>query len=607
MKKLLLLTALALSGFGVFAQTAGGPDLYGYVWRDSNDPNGPLYNWVEVTGQPETVTITGLADDNITGPYLLPAPFQYYWYTVDRFWVGSNGYISFQPAQISHPFPIIPTPNTLNNFLAGMMTDLNFSGAGNPANCYYWTSPAQDSVVITYDSVPFWTNVGPQWTGDNTFQIILNYNDSSITYQYKTQTGASASTTSFVTVGIENNSGTDGLMVLQDLYPPSQYSIRYVPPTSTTLQINDASTVYNDNDITGARFISKNPTGAFLLNTQVKNSGNTTLNPFSVTGIVRAANNSIQVSNTVTTNTLLPSQTQDIAYVNPFVPVNSGTFRFINTTTLPGDATPSNDGLTMELQVVDTTLVTIELGYDNGVAAAGGISWNGGDGGCANYFIPPFYPCDITKVSAYIVADPNVVGYYMKVYDDDGLNASAGTLLDSVFIPGGTFNTNAFTQTTLTQPLRIDSGGYYVAWAMAGDGVALGQNAVAPYSNRTFEILSGVMADYRYREIEDLMIRSYISRVGVGIEENEAEGAFGQFFPNPATDRTSILIDATRITQSSIPVRIVDLQGKLVSNKIMPVQNNMLELSLSGLAAGQYAVIFNVGDREIARKISIVR
>jgi hypothetical protein len=195
----------------------------------------------------------------------------------------------------------------------------------------------------------------------------------------------------------------------------------------------------------------------------------------------------------------------------------------------------------------------------------------------------------------------------MKVYDDDGLNAAAGTLLDSIFIPGGTFNTNAFTQTTLTQPLRIDSGGYYVAWAMAGDGVALGQNAVAPYSNRTFEILSGVMADYRYREIEDLMIRSYISRVGVGIEENEAEGAFGQFFPNPATDRTSILIDATRITQSSIPVRIVDLQGKLVSNKIMPVQNNMLELSLSGLAAGQYAVIFNVGDREIARKISIVR
>ena len=142
------------------AQTSGGPDVYGNIWRDSNDPNGPSFNWIDISTSPNTVEIAGLADDNIVGPYFLPSPFQFYWYTVDRFWIGSNGYLIFQNASFAHPFPIIPTPDpTKNNFLGPMMTDLNFDktgpATGNPASCYYWTSTAQDSVIVTWDSVPF--------------------------------------------------------------------------------------------------------------------------------------------------------------------------------------------------------------------------------------------------------------------------------------------------------------------------------------------------------------------------------------------------------------------------------------------------------------------
>ncbi|MFM9009272.1 MAG: hypothetical protein ACKORE_11930 [Bacteroidota bacterium] len=138
MKKLYSLLLLSLVFRMVAAQTSGGPDTYGTIWRDSNDPNGPAYSWIDISTRAETMEISGLADDNIVGPFFLPAPFPYYWYTVDKFWIGSNGYIAFGPTQFAHPFPLIPTPNGANDYLAAMMTDLNFvntgtAGAGNPA------------------------------------------------------------------------------------------------------------------------------------------------------------------------------------------------------------------------------------------------------------------------------------------------------------------------------------------------------------------------------------------------------------------------------------------------------------------------------------------
>ena len=612
MKKCYTFILLTLLARLAFAQTSGGPDAYGTTWRDSNDPNGPAYAWLDISSRAETMEISGLADDNIVGPYFLPAPFPYYWYTVDKFWVGSNGYIAFGATQFAHPFPLIPTPNGANDYLAPMMTDLNFVntgtvGAGNPAACFYWKNAAMDSAVISFDSVPFWTSGTPQWTGNNSFQIVLNYSDSTITFQYKDQSGASLSTLDYVTTGIENASGTIGLQWGHDIYPPTQYAIRFYQPGSSTLQINDAASVYNNNPTSGARFVSRNTSGAFALTSMVKNAGNTSLGAFSVTGQVKAANNSIAVTNTVQTNPLPAQQTQLISFTNPFIPINAGTYRFINTTTLAGDAVPSNDPCTLELQVVDTTLTDIELKYDNGIAATAGISWNGGDGGCANYFIPPFYPCDITKVSAHIVADPNAVGYSMLVLDDDGPNGSAGTVLDSVGVAPGSIITGTFNTSQLTQPVRVDSGGFYVAWVMNGDGVALGQNQTTPLSNRTFEILSGVMADYRYREVEDLMIRATISRVATGVSENPADGFFGPAYPNPASGQVFIDLEASKIQSSELLVRLFDATGRLISTTTLAASANRIELPLSGLTSGLYTARIAVGDQEVSRRFTIAR
>ncbi len=48
---------------------SGGPDTFGYRWKDSDDPGEPTYSWVDITGT--GTEITGLGDDNNVGPLIL--------------------------------------------------------------------------------------------------------------------------------------------------------------------------------------------------------------------------------------------------------------------------------------------------------------------------------------------------------------------------------------------------------------------------------------------------------------------------------------------------------------------------------------------------------
>lgn len=609
MKKILLLIVACFSLTGMLqAQTSGGPDTYGYVWRDSNDPNGPTYSWITIDSLPGTTEITGLSDDNFVGPILLPAPFPYYWYTVNKFWVGSNGYLGFDPFLIAAPFPTIPTTgSTQNNFLAAFMSDLNFAGAANPARCLLWKSATNDTVIVTYKEVGFWVNAVPDYDGNNTFQIILNYNDSTITYQYESQTSSSPAAVDYISVGMENNSGAIGLEWGHDQYPSTQYAIRFYPPATTTLVVNDASTVFNDNPSSAGKFLSKNG-ATFALNTLVKNTGNSTLPSFNVESKVQAANNTISVTNSAPTTSLLPGDTQFINQTNQFNPTTAGIFRFITTTQLAGDATPSNNARTMELGVVDTTLTTTELAYDNGISSTTtGISWSGGNGGCANLFFPPYYPCDITQVKAYILADANGFGYDMKVYDNSGPNGTRGNLLDSVNVAPATFTVGSYVTTALNSPIRIDSGGFYVEWFMGGDGVALGQNQVAPFSNRAYEVLGTTMSEYRSREIEDLMIRAVIAKVGVGVNENKSANGFGEFFPNPSSEFSTITFDASAIKGSRVFAQVFDVNGRVVYSGQFNTADQRVVIPVKELSSGIYSVRLSSENTEVTKKLNVIK
>jgi hypothetical protein len=618
-KLFVLLAAGSLFSSTLVAQTQGGPDTYGYIWRDSNDPNGPTYSWIDITAEPSAILVTGLLDDNIRGPFTIGFPFHFYWYDVSTFRIGSNGFIGFTSTNVASPFPPIPAPTQIQNYMAIMTSDLTFVDNAVPpqpvpnAQCWYWTSDDNDTMIVSYLNVPFWDQVAPGYVGSNTFQVILSNIDSSITYQYQNQTGVSFGTLDFMTIGIENNSGNIGLQYSHDIYPPTTYAIKFYYPPTVTLAISDASTVYNTNDATAGLFLSRNG-GAFSMNTQIRNTGNQPLAPFNVFSRVVNNLNVAQATSTVPSSALTPGQTEDITFVPTFSPTVAGTYRYINDTQLAGDATPSNNQRVLELQVVDTTQTSILLTFDNGTdAGLGGLSWAGGGGGAGMHFIPPFYPCEITQLRAYIVANPNLVGCNLYVFDDDGPNGAPLTMLDSVYIDGVNVIVGGWNNIVLSTPVPITSGGFYLAFMMDGEGISIGQNQLAPFSNRTYEILGsafnpGSWADYRYREIEDIMLNAYISAVPVGIEEVEHIAAFGEFYPNPTSGEISLNYNFLKPV-SEVMVKVYDLEGKEVLSYATgnTAGSGKLLLNTSDLASGLYVCRITADDETFQRRFNLIR
>jgi hypothetical protein len=190
---------------------SGGPDPFGYTWKDSFDPGGPIYAWKDISAV--GALVTGLGDDNYVGPFPIGFTFGYYWFNVSQYWIFSNGYISF--SQPSLP----PNYSSLNCFKA----DLTFENGGQ---CRRWNN--QDSLVISFLNVPAWMS-----GGSHTFQLILDRLTGDITYQYGAQTGSVNPT-----IGIESPGlySTLYYMINQNPVPNSAVTF-YYPTTAPALDV----------------------------------------------------------------------------------------------------------------------------------------------------------------------------------------------------------------------------------------------------------------------------------------------------------------------------------------------------------------------------------
>lgn len=483
------------------AYSQGGPDTYGYTWKDSNDPNGPSYSWFNNVGTSDGFKVSGLADDNVVGPFNLAKSFQFYWYKVDKFWIGSNGYIAFNNTNNASPFPgTIPATSGGNDFIAGMMSDLNFTGSGNTGEV--WVSLLQDSTVVTFKDVPFWA-VGTGFTGSNTFQMILDRSDSSIIFNYKTQSGLTSNND--IAIGIENLTGAIGLAHSYDTYPSANYTVKFYYPPVVTYQVSDAGVEWNGNNENKGQFVPMNGSPR-LLKGNFSNAGNQNLGSFNATAnLVQQGGGSVFTSN-LTVPALNPGEDTTLVFPNMYTLSAAGTYSYnLNITPPPGDATPSNNSKTQELIAIDTNQAVIDLAYaDN--TAEGSLSWSGGDGGVGMYFEPPTYPAKLLYSNFFITANTNNNGFYAIIYDDDGPDNSPGTLLDSVFVPGTAITLNSYTQVSLGNTVVVNDGGVYLRWEMGGENINIGTDSDAPISRHAYEILGNTWAAYRQFDTEDFMM-----------------------------------------------------------------------------------------------------
>ncbi|RMI04788.1 MAG: hypothetical protein D6681_09100, partial [Calditrichaeota bacterium] len=220
----------------------GGPDAYGYRWIDSDEPGGPTFNWIDISG---VGTAVSLGDDDFVEVTL---PFTFNFYGVDHtlMKISSNGYLTFGPDGTDFSNDPIPDPNDPNDLIAPFWDDLNPSVGG----MIYYYSPDPNTFIVQWDQVPHFGTGGPY-----TFEAILKSNGQML-FQYLDMNSPLES----ATIGIENFDASIGLQVVYNApYMHNNLAIRIAAdspwlsenPTSGTILPGDSMDIMIIADATG--------------------------------------------------------------------------------------------------------------------------------------------------------------------------------------------------------------------------------------------------------------------------------------------------------------------------------------------------------------------
>ncbi len=506
MKRIFTLTGVLFLLITPKVFAAGGPDAYGYTWKDSNDPGGPVYNWIDISSV--GTLVNGLADDN-SCPTLIPIGFNfhYYWSDFNKVKIGSNGWISFDsPSNIASCFPSLPTPGgSADNILAAFMTDLTFLGVGNVAQCHYWTN-FSDTFIVQYSNVPYWMAGAPGYQGLNNFQIVLSGVDSSITFQYQTVSPVNdlGGCIDF-TIGIENLTGSIGLSVYQDLMPPTSYAIKFDYPTVPLIAVQDATPFWNQNNGSKGVFVGA---GSFPISTMIKNVGNANITtPTGIAAQIRNLAFVLLYSDADTVPSLIAGGQSLINFNNPTLTVEGSHSYQVSTSNI-NDVNPTNNQKLSEIVVVNACASTA-LTYHSPNPPDQLVSWNGGTGaddGIGVFYKPPIYPITITSLEYYIM-NASTDGFDAAIYANDAPFGAPGTLLFSTSVPFASVVVGNWNVVNLGIPITIDSAGFYVVWYQTGPTISIGLESAFPFSRNTYEILDGSWSEYRMNEDQDAAFR----------------------------------------------------------------------------------------------------
>ena len=176
----------------------GGPDDYGYMWFDSDEIYGPIYNWRDITGIGTEVTFT----HNDQGTNLIPIGFDFNFYGQDysQFRINPNGWIGFGSDNTEWSNISIPDINAPHPAIMPFWDDLNPIEGGN---VYYYST--SDSLVVWFDDVIHYVGT---YNGTYDFQMII-YATGEMLFQYRDVSGDLDT----ATIGIQNETADDGLQI----------------------------------------------------------------------------------------------------------------------------------------------------------------------------------------------------------------------------------------------------------------------------------------------------------------------------------------------------------------------------------------------------------
>ncbi len=207
---------------------AGGPDAFGYIWLDSNEPGGPNFNWIDISAT-GTDVIGGMNDDNFVGPFPIGFAFPFYDGNYTQFYISANGYIGFGPPTDFNSFnnQVVPTAATPNNAIFWCWDDLNPDDADNTTGKALYQNVGSDLVVSFVNYPEYDGSVNP---GDVISAQIILSPDGTVKIQYLSF--GAGFVTNECTIGTENATGTDGLQIAFNApYIAANLAVEITKPT----------------------------------------------------------------------------------------------------------------------------------------------------------------------------------------------------------------------------------------------------------------------------------------------------------------------------------------------------------------------------------------
>lgn len=600
-------------------------DEYGYSWDSSAD--GAICEWIDIT----TIgtLVPGLADDNFVGPFDMGIDFQYYWTTESEIYIGSNGYVSFDGYNISSMgaigFPNIPNADAFNNLIAPLMCDLTFAtnpgGTQNPGRVYTWSNNV-DMFVVTYLDVPLWTNNANQFVGSNTFQIVFNSADKTISYNYLDVEAAPSAeyidSTNPVVVGIENISGDIGIQISSNGFPADNSCYHFFAPDVPLIDVVDATPSWNHNEDNGGFFLELNTN--VELTTNIVNVGSVDVpGDIDLEAQILNSDGGEFLTLTETISGVPFGESALVTFSDPFPAFIPDTYTYRVALSNGDDINPGND-------ITETEMVVVEVNPNgesplayvtSNIGAPGVVSWagaNGFDDGAGIYVEPPYYPAEVVGAEFLILPPGGAatvdVGFRTQVVAPHPVTNAPSAVLASEDVPVFDIMASNWNRVDYTDAPIIEEGGFYVSWLMEGTGIALGTDDQLPISRRAYEILSNTWAPYRSVNVEDLYIRVFI-------KSPEAEGIgdpilipitqLSDPYPNPTDGMTQIHYNLPQ--NSDVTFSVVNTLGQEVlrqNHGTVAAGGHIIDLDTSNLPSGTYVyTLFTNGQKKSKRMVVV--
>jgi hypothetical protein len=188
----------------------------GWRWIDSDQPNGPVYQWKDISAIGTPVTFS--TNDETLGPFDMGFTFPYYGQNFTSYLICSNGWISFTSTSISFSNRDLPSATVPENLLAVWWDDLSPERPGTQV--HRWSNNV-DSLVVSFVDVQSFSAGGVY-----DFEIILLASGRFV-FEYG---GMGSNRLDQSTIGFQNGNGTKGeAMAYNQLYVHDNMAIAFCP------------------------------------------------------------------------------------------------------------------------------------------------------------------------------------------------------------------------------------------------------------------------------------------------------------------------------------------------------------------------------------------